>query len=209
MEARNEASLLTGRGIEGDRYCSLTGTYSVFQTEEGVREPGRQLTIISADEVEEKLGIGKVQMGDLRRNIVVRGLPMPTKDMVGHVVQIGATTKVLAHRMTVPCMYNERLNKFPDLMETIWNEAGISCEVLEAGTIRVGDAIQILDKIRSTYPVSEAFLTAPSKRTAQMVKESLQKKRKMKDRLMKVDPEGVQRADDSYAKVGLTFWPKK
>jgi MOSC domain-containing protein YiiM len=210
MEAREEASLITKRGIDGDRYCSLTGTYSVLQTKEGVREPARQLTIISADDVEGKLlGEQVVEMGNLRRNLVVRGLAAPLRDAIGHVVQIGSTTRVLAHRLTVPCMYNERLNKCPKLMETLWYDAGISCEVLEGGTIRVGDAISILfDETRPTYPVSEAYLTPPSKRTAQMVKDGLQGKREMKERLLKIDPEGVQRADESYAQVDLKFWPK-
>jgi hypothetical protein len=30
----------------------------------------------------------------------------------------------------------------------------------------------------------------------------------MKERLLKIDPEGVQRADESYAQVDLKFWPK-
>lgn len=207
MEAREEALLIEGKGIAGDRYCSLQGTYSVLQTKEGAREPARQLTIISADDVEGTLAENQqVELGNLRRNIVVRGIS-PLRDAIGHVVKIG-DTKILAHRLTVPCMYNERLNKCPKLMETLWCDAGISCEILEGGTIRVGDAIAILDETRETYPVSEAYLTPPSKRTAQMVKDSLEEKREMQERLLKIDPEGVKRADDSYGQVDLRFWPK-
>ena len=207
MEAREEAFLIEGKGIEGDRYCSLKGTYSVLQTQEGIREPARQLTIISADDVEGMLADDqKVELGNLRRNLVIRGIS-PLRDAISHIIQIG-DTKLLAHRLTVPCMYNERLNKCPKLMETLWHDAGISCEVLEGGTIRLGDSILILDETRETYPVSEAYLTPPSKRTAQMVKENLEEKREMQERLLRIDPEGVKRADDSYGQVDLKFWPR-
>ena len=49
MLSRQVIQLTAGRGVEGDRYQSGLGTYSCFS------EPGRQLTLISADAVEAAL----------------------------------------------------------------------------------------------------------------------------------------------------------
>jgi MOSC domain-containing protein YiiM len=35
-------------------------------------------------------------------------------------------------------------NVIPGLMEAIWDEAGVSCEVLVGGTIEVGDEVKVL-----------------------------------------------------------------
>ena len=49
MMSIGTGQLIEGLGLKGDRYCQNVGTYSVL------KEPGRQLTIISADGVEEEL----------------------------------------------------------------------------------------------------------------------------------------------------------
>ena len=58
MQSRFFVELLKGKGIMGDRYALQTGSYSVLRwsaREPGAREPGRQLTIISADSIDESL----------------------------------------------------------------------------------------------------------------------------------------------------------
>ena len=87
MISLETGKLIEGAGLKGDRYCQNIGTYSVLQ------EPGRQLTMISADSVEEEavLLLAKSEDVDngeksssssqkqfeeakLRRNIVLRGI---------------------------------------------------------------------------------------------------------------------------------------
>ena len=76
MLSRQVIQLTAGRGVEGDRYQSGLGTYSCFS------EPGRQLTLISADAVEAALPEMKGRTCDLRRNVVLRGCSAETLNRV-------------------------------------------------------------------------------------------------------------------------------
>ena len=96
MESLAKANLLAGVGLEGDRYAQKVGTYSVFRSSKlnaGEQEPGRQLTLISADGAEavlSKAGISIDDLGSLRRNIVLRGVPEgELLKWVGKTVRIG------------------------------------------------------------------------------------------------------------------------
>ena len=218
MRSVHKGTLIAGRGLEGDRYCDLRGTYSVFRISRrnpGHREPGRQLTILSADSVEDALRERDLpapeSLGDLRRNVVVRGLSHEELiGAAGRVVRMGSECRVLVHRHTVPCVYNERKNGIPGLMNAIWDASGVSCEVLAGGTVCPGDPVVITDE---TGPVDDgdylpSYYIPPSRRSADMVKKTLAFMREKKEEYRESDPDGVMRADASYSTVGLTFWPK-
>lgn len=219
MQALEEATLIEGRGIQGDRYCSSSGTYSclrVSRLRKGQPEPGRQITLISADSVQRTLQENNMacpKIGDLRRNVILHGISGDVLlRAIGHVVQLGDSCRVMVHRNCIPCMYNERKNRIPGLMEAIWDVAGVSCEVLVGGCMQVGDKIQILwDETREIDGGLQpsGFYVRPKERTAQMVKESLAAKREGKEALLKIDPEGVERVESSYNSVGLKFWPSE
>ncbi|KAL3939905.1 MAG: hypothetical protein SGBAC_005458 [Bacillariaceae sp.] len=218
MQSLENATLVEGRGIEGDRYCSTTGTYSclrVSRLREGQREPGRQITLISADSVKRTLQAKGMtcpaDIGNLRRNVVLQGISGDELlRAIGHVIQLGDTCRVLVHRNCVPCMYNERKNCIPGMMEAIWDCAGVACEVLVGGKIQTGNTIQVLwDENREIDGGLQAsgYYVRPKERTAQMVKDDLAAKREAKQALLKIDPVGVQRAESSYNSVGINFWP--
>jgi len=150
--------------------------------------------------------------GDLRRNLVLQGVPAAELlEAVGRVIQMGDDCKVLVHRHCVPCLYNERKNSCKGLMETIWKESGVSCQVLLGGSIHVGDAVKIL--MDETMPVDPGnqppgYYVPPSQRTTAMWVGTLRMMRDQKKKLLEIDPRGVERADASYGTVGLTFWPR-
>ena len=116
MISKQSATLIEGVGLEGDRYARGMGTYSVLQ------EPGRQLTLISADEAEVALSslldskhqdqsasVKVDSIGSLRRNVVLRGISaVELRSAIGSVIQFGenASTKpcpqVFVHRNCVP-----------------------------------------------------------------------------------------------------------
>jgi hypothetical protein len=219
MQSVDTGTLMMGKGLEFDRYCTLTGTYShirVSKLHPGQREPGRQLTLVSADSVEAALkrdGLSApASLGDLRRNIVVRSLSSESLlAAIGKVVKLGPTCRVLVHRQSVPCMYNERKNCIPGMTEAIWNEAGVSCEVLTGGLIGVGDVVEIIED--ETGQVDDGnqppgYYVPPSRRTTEMVRDAIKMKREEKEKLLEIDPGGVERVQASYATVGLTFWPR-
>ncbi len=45
------------------------------------------------------------------------------------------------HRINQPCRYLEKKLNQPGLYDAWWDKGGINCEILEGGTISVGDAI--------------------------------------------------------------------
>ena len=235
MIAQTEAKLLAGVGIENDRYANLNGTYSVLkasQTVPGNREPGRQVTLISADELDaavQRTGIALEQQnyGSLRRNIVLRGVVNKAGgssslllDTIGSAIRLGSDDAVVfVHRHCVPCMYNEKKNGIKGLQAAIWDEAGVSCEVLVGGTIRVGDSVTVLTNEELKRVLGDrqveldsgfqppGFFLPPKERSAAMIKEGLERQKQLYEDLIKADPEGVERADRSYGSVGLSFWP--
>ena len=219
MESISNGNLITGGGLEGDRYCNRVGTYSVFKASKlnpGDQEAGRQLTLVSMDDVENalltnNLDLQRGGMKDLRRNIGIRGLPEGAlMSAMGHVIRLGRDCEVRILRHCVPCMYNERKNGIPGFMETIWNEAGVCCEVLVGGVIGIGDSVTI-ESTDSKIPLwddglhSPSFYVIPSKRSGKDVRESLRKKKELFVTLIKEDPLGVKRAEESYAAVGIKF----
>lgn len=225
MVSSSSVKLIAGVGIENDRYASKIGSYSVLKASTlhpGQAEPGRQVTLISADDLDaavQRSGISLPNYGSLRRNIVVRGLPQPlAANMVGSAIQLGNSAIVFCHRHCVPCMYNERKNAIPGLVESLWEEAGVSCEVLVGGIINVGDEAQVLtetelhDKVgivkRDAGHQPTGFFLRPTKRSASMVKDGLAGKKALYTELMEKDPSGVERLERSYNSVGLKFWPQ-
>ncbi|CAJ1931411.1 unnamed protein product [Cylindrotheca closterium] len=217
MQSLEEAILIEGCGIEGDRYCSSTGTYSCLRgssLRKGEKEAGRQITLISADSVNSTLreqGMTCPDIGNLRRNVVLQGISgEELLRSIGHVIRLGDNCQVVAHRNCVPCMYNERKNNIPGLMEAIFDVAGVSCEVLVGGQIQTGNTVKVLwDEKREIDGglQSSGFFVRPKERTAAMVKEGIAGKREAKEALMKTDPEGVERLERSYNSVGIKFWP--
>jgi MOSC domain-containing protein YiiM len=230
MESVPESvQLWTNRGMEGDRYANHVGTYSCLRVSKlhpGEREPGRQLTMISADSIEaawKQLQIHNKtnpdgdpipmpNLGNLRRNLVLRGITAEQLlDSIGCIVEIGKECRVGITRHCVPCKYNERKNQIHGLMEGLWNEAGVSCQILTGGSISVGDSVVItatkMEQI-DDGDQSPGFYIPPSKRSAEMVHQARHRMRQMKKQLLEIDPQGVERAERSYNSVGLTFWPK-
>ena len=140
MIEMDQLTALAGRGIEGDRYFLGTGTYSKTP------QPGRQVTLIKRevlDRLKEEFGIA-VAPEECRRNIVTQCIEL--NDLVGGEFSVGSV-RLRAHRITQPCKYLEELLNRPGLYEAMWDNGGISCEILSDGIIKSGDLI-------TTLPVS-------------------------------------------------------
>ena len=134
MEKVDQLYALAGRGIEGDRYFLGTGTYSKKP------EPGRQVTLIKSEVLESlknKLEIN-VKPEESRRNILTQGIEI--NDLIGTEFYVG-TVRLRAHRITQPCLYLEKLLDQPGLYKELWDNGGISCEILSDGVIKERDII--------------------------------------------------------------------
>ena len=134
MKKMEQLNALAGRGIEGDRYFLGTGTYSKTP------QPGRQVTLIKSEILEwlkDKFEI-TVKPEESRRNILTRGIEI--NDLIGAEFFVGKV-RLRAHRLTQPCLYLEKLLDQPGLYKELWENGGISCEILSDGVIKAGDII--------------------------------------------------------------------
>jgi MOSC domain-containing protein YiiM len=134
MKQAEQLSALAGRGIEGDRYLLGTGTYSKKP------EPGRQVTLIQSEILESlqaKFNI-TVKPEECRRNVITEDIEI--NDLIGSEFFVG-TVRLRAHRITQPCLYLENLLGQPGLYKELWDNGGISCEILTDGVIKEGDII--------------------------------------------------------------------
>eukprot|EP00413_Alexandrium_margalefii_P046220 CAMPEP_0204584800 /NCGR_PEP_ID=MMETSP0661-20131031/46547_1 /ASSEMBLY_ACC=CAM_ASM_000606 /TAXON_ID=109239 /ORGANISM="Alexandrium margalefi, Strain AMGDE01CS-322" /LENGTH=273 /DNA_ID=CAMNT_0051594285 /DNA_START=58 /DNA_END=879 /DNA_ORIENTATION=+ len=210
MQPRQTVRLIEGVGIEGDRYATGAGTYSVMH------EPGRQLTLLSADGAEAalaKAGLAlRGPLGGLRRNVVLRGIsPEALLGAVGHTVELGSECAVFVHRNCVPCKYNEARNAAPGLMEALWDASGVNCQVVRGGTLRCGDECRVMPAHEpervDTGGKPADFFVRPGLRTSASLAATRRGLAALSKSLSAVDRAGVERVEAAYNSVGLRFWP--
>lgn len=120
-----EAVAVPGRGLEGDRYVEGTGTFASGR-------PGSALTLIDADVVD-----GFPGGLDHRRNVVVRGTDLDA--LIGREFTLGAV-RCRGRRRCEPCAHLNRLNG-GGVLRPLVHRGGLRADILEGGTIRVGDAL--------------------------------------------------------------------
>ena len=142
MQELVEATLVPGRGIEGDRYFKGIGTYSP-------KPDVREVTLIEM-EVLEAMARGdpsfpgeKVELSPMqhRRNLTTAGVPL--NHLVGKRFKVGETV-LIGGRMNFPCKYLEKLLGLP-VYTPLLNRSGLNCRIELGGSIRKGDAVIPLD----------------------------------------------------------------
>ena len=134
MERVEEVRIIEGRGIEGDRYCEGTGFWTLYGDV-------CEVTLISSEDldyIESELGIS-VKNGEHRRNVVTRGIRLD--DLRGKRFRIGEA--VLEYdRPRPPCRHVQDLTE-PGMTRALRGRGGICAGVVEGGTIRAHDAIEV------------------------------------------------------------------
>jgi MOSC domain-containing protein YiiM len=136
MKGVQAATALEGCGLEDDRYCAGTGHWSRF---------GRvcEVTFIAAedlDDIHRESGV-VVNNGKHRRNVVTRGISLKA---LRRGQRFGAGEVVFEYRgPRSVCRYIERLTE-PGMTQALKGRGGICARVIENGTVRVGDEIDLL-----------------------------------------------------------------
>jgi len=126
LERVDTVDAVAGRGLVGDRYYERRGTFS---------KPGRgyQLTLVES-EVLDSIDLPWEQA---RRNIVTRGIALNA--LVGHRFTIGSV-ECIGRRLAEPCAHLEKLAR-PGLLRPLVHRGGLRADILEGGTISVGDSV--------------------------------------------------------------------
>jgi MOSC domain-containing protein YiiM len=134
MRPVSSVRALAGVGLEGDRYATGRGYYSA---DEG---PGRDITLIEVEELEALARDHGISLapGESRRNITTRGIRL--NELVGQRFLVGDVL-CQGHRLCEPCDYLAGLTG-KSLVKPLVHRAGLRADILEAGTIRVGDPIR-------------------------------------------------------------------
>jgi MOSC domain-containing protein YiiM len=141
MEELQQAELIAGKGIVGDRYFSGKGTYSP-------KPDVREVTLIEIEALEamergdppfpgEKVKLTPVEH---RRNLTTRNVPL--NHLVGKRFRVGDVI-LKGGRLNFPCKYIEELLGLP-IYTALINRSGLNCWIEKGGIIRKGDPIELL-----------------------------------------------------------------
>jgi len=134
IQSVGQVRVVAGKGLEGDRYFEGRGTWSTHPGS------GREVTLIESETLDALVGEGgpHFEPGSHRRNVVTRGVPL--NHLVGHDFRIGEVV-FRGMRLCEPCEHLEKLNQ-PGIKMAILHRGGLRADIVQEGTIRVGDAIE-------------------------------------------------------------------
>lgn len=135
MESRAHVRAVPGRGLEGDRYFSGSGTFA-----KNPQQPDYELTLIEQEVIEAFARESGLAFGSAsaRRNIVTRGVAL--NDLVGVEFSIGAV-RIKGLRLCEPCSYLAKTT-FPEVLRGLVHRGGLRAQILSAGVIHVGDVVR-------------------------------------------------------------------
>jgi MOSC domain-containing protein YiiM len=130
-----EVNAVAGRGLEGDRYFAGSGTFM----KGGTVEPRQEVTFIESEAIEAARRDYDLalSLGDSRRNVVTRGVPL--NHLVDQEFRVG-DVRLRGLKLCEPCAYLESKTK-PGIRKALAHRGGLRAQILESGTIRAGDPI--------------------------------------------------------------------
>jgi MOSC domain-containing protein YiiM len=126
LRAVDSVHAIAGKGLEGDRHFH----------DEGAR-PGQALTLVEA-EVVESAGL---PAGGTRRQLTVRGVRL--NELVGKRFRVGEV-ECYGVELCEPCKHLEEMTR-PGIIRELAHRAGINADILNDGTIAIGDEVMALD----------------------------------------------------------------
>lgn len=136
MEPIDEVCAEAGRGLVGDTYYQLSGTKT---------KPGadREVTLIESEALDGLSREHNIELdgSESRRNLVTRGVSL--NPLVGREFRVGEV-RLRGIRPCDPCKHLQSLTR-PGVLKGLADRGGLRAQVLEGGTIRVGDPVSMMD----------------------------------------------------------------
>ena len=132
--SRASVRAVAGRGLEGDRYFSGTGTFSPRP-----QKPDFEVTLIEREHIDAFASSTGIAFGprDARRNLVTAGVDL--NGLVGREFQVGAV-RLRGLRLCEPCSHLARLTS-PEVLRGLVHKGGLRAQIVTGGEIRVGDPL--------------------------------------------------------------------
>jgi MOSC domain-containing protein YiiM len=120
---------IAGCGLEGNRYFY-----------DGDAPPGRALTLIAAEALEEGAAESGIELGaaESRRNVLTKGVDLNA--LVGVRFRVGVV-ECVGVELCEPCTTLEGLTR-PGVIKAYVHRAGLNADILTDGEIAVGDAVE-------------------------------------------------------------------
>jgi MOSC domain-containing protein YiiM len=115
---------VAGCGLEGDRHFRPDG-----------QRPGGAITLVEAESLED-VGLTGAQS---RRQVVTRGVRL--NDLVGKRFKVG-DVECLGVELCEPCLHLQSLTR-PGIIDELVHRAGLNADILNSGTISVGDPVTV------------------------------------------------------------------
>jgi MOSC domain-containing protein YiiM len=124
LEAAEAVIVITGGGIEGDRYGN------------------RDITLFEAEAIEGLKADTGIELApnEIRRNVMTRGVAL--NDLLGRRIRVGEVEAVVTE-LCHPCSHLQQLTQ-SGVLRGLANRGGLNADVVRGGSIRVGDAIEDL-----------------------------------------------------------------
>ncbi len=140
---RDEIEAVAGKGLQGDRYFEANGTFSnQGDSGDAGSESGRALTLIEGealDAIARESGV-HLEPGAHRRNLTTSGVAL--NHLVGERFRVGEVT-CYGDRLCEPCSHLASLT-VDGALPALVHRGGLRVDIVESGTIRVGDSVERL-----------------------------------------------------------------
>jgi MOSC domain-containing protein YiiM len=143
MQTLSVVEAVAGGGLAGDRYLEQTGFYSQRPTDPGAREV-TLFEIETLDYLSREHDI-ELTATEHRRNLTVRGVHLA--DLIGRRFRIGDV--VLEGVKDCPPCEHLQLLVGKAVLAPLATRGGLRARVVEGGTLRVGDALQVVPTAES------------------------------------------------------------
>ena len=147
MQAANNVKVIAGLGIDGDRYALGTGAYSATKPPKV-----RHISLIALSGIEvandwlEAGGEPTFHESETRRNVILTGFTAPDlNSLVGQRFLLG-NIQLLGTELCTPCERPAQLLQRPSFMDAFEGRGGIRAEILNTGTLNIGDILNIENK---------------------------------------------------------------
>lgn len=133
MQGLPAATLIAGKGIDGDRYATGRGHYSEFPDI-------REVTLIETETLAALLRDHGLTLlpEEHRRNLTTEAVPL--NHLVGRRFFVGATL-LEGGRLNTPCRYLDLVTG-KAACDLLTHRSGLNARILTGGTIRPGDTIR-------------------------------------------------------------------
>jgi MOSC domain-containing protein YiiM len=130
LRLADSAVAVAGRGLEGDRYFRKPGA----------GDPATEVTLVESEAVEalKREGVTEIAPVKTRRNLLTRGVPL--NHLVGCEFTVGDVV-LRGIRLCEPCDHLEGLT-VNGIKDGLRHRGGLRAEILNGGTLRLGDAIR-------------------------------------------------------------------